>query len=946
MKVNIWTLAMLLIVVALPAPGFAAAAPLVTEFTPVGSDPSCYERFGAAADASLDTLVVGAPSDEGDGATGRGVAKGNVSVYANKETGWELVQQITPGSGSSNMGAHVAVDGDRMAISQTSPTRVLTMYERRDGLWVYTQDLPFPTSYLEGKGIDLHAGVLAIGLPDTNSGTQSKVLIYELFGQTWVLTATLRPPVDEPYFGKRVAVDRNNVLVGTFAGEVYTFRRGPAGWAASQPLPSLGRWDEGLAIHNGTAIVGAPWDGLVATFRDTGSMWQPVGVISGPEPDTDTGIQSGFGYDVAASDDGLAVAAPRTAGGVTYVYDWLAPGAPAPVPQRLQAKGPGLGPLNDFGLTVMFAEDHVLVPAQWDGSAGIRRAGVVYAFKPTVDGWKQFQKIMPTEGDGSCRAYFGDRVTWTDAGELVVGQPGTEEIQVLDPQGVSPRATLSRNPHVQADCPNLSEHCWGVELDSSGERIVVADDPMFSSVCSVRCSIDIFHRTETGWAKEATLPNPEPTLYEPTQVSIDGTRMVAVWEGYDYYDHAFLKVYSLVNGSWVIDESVDTESGWANDVLLWGDWIIVALPGWTNVYHFDGTVWSRAHYIDVPARDIAFDGSTLLLSQNDGGGKVHFYRFTGEPFVPWETFAPWQQVNVLAGDVEIQGDRAFVASRDASSGFANAVLTFQTDGNDWSEVGRITHPVADVGFGSDIAVRGNLVAIGAPFHSSTGRQAGSVFLYDLALPDLTAGSLLLSQPAPIEGDLVTITATITNLGTANAAGSTAEILVDGIVVGTRTLGALAPQETALVQVEWTAVEGSHEVRVVADVYDSIAETEESNNEASLVVEVGPRPAFGVDLSPPDQRQNVKAKGTATYTITVTNTGTATDTIDLSLAGSKPGWSASISKPSVTLAAGASTTVQVMVKAANGGEFAVTVTGTSRADPSAKDTASCITRVGK
>ena len=94
---------------------------------------------------------------------------------------------------------------------------------------------------------------------------------------------------------------------------------------------------------------------------------------------------------------------------------------------------------------------------------------------------------------------------------------------------------------------------------------------------------------------------------------------------------------------------------------------------------------------------------------------------------------------------------------------------------------------------------------------------------------------------------------------------------------------------------------------------------------------------GVDLAP-DQADSGLVGETVTYTLQITNTGNLADTFDLSVSGNS--WTTTFSQSSISLAAGASTTVEAYVDvpsgASDGDMDTATVTATSQSDPGESD----------
>ena len=105
---------------------------------------------------------------------------------------------------------------------------------------------------------------------------------------------------------------------------------------------------------------------------------------------------------------------------------------------------------------------------------------------------------------------------------------------------------------------------------------------------------------------------------------------------------------------------------------------------------------------------------------------------------------------------------------------------------------------------------------------------------DLAVSGLTTGA------GPRQGDRVTVTATVVNAGAAPAPASKTEFLLDGTqVLGLVDTPALAAGQSAQVSIGWDTrkVKGEHQLKATADRPNAIAEENETNNSATLTVNV-------------------------------------------------------------------------------------------------------------
>jgi hypothetical protein len=212
--------------------------------------------------------------------------------------------------------------------------------------------------------------------------------------------------------------------------------------------------------------------------------------------------------------------------------------------------------------------------------------------------------------------------------------------------------------------------------------------------------------------------------------------------------------------------------------------------------------------------------------------------------------------------------------------------------------------------------------------------------------DLVVDGISTDPPAPVADSRATIVATVTNAGGGSAGRFVTRFFVDNVQQGPDVATeSLLPGASIQVSQPWIPTSsGTPVLLAVTDAEGQEPERDETNNDRTTEVFVGSGAA--VDLSPPAQSKTVAAKGTAAYTITVTNTGVQTDTIALTTSESKKGWSATLSASSVTLAAGASTTIQLTVQASTAGSMTVTVTGASQRDASRMDSATCQTQVQK
>ena len=102
------------------------------------------------------------------------------------------------------------------------------------------------------------------------------------------------------------------------------------------------------------------------------------------------------------------------------------------------------------------------------------------------------------------------------------------------------------------------------------------------------------------------------------------------------------------------------------------------------------------------------------------------------------------------------------------------------------------------------------------------------------IPDLTLSQsdITSSNPNPVQGEEVTIGAVIQNIGTADASDVIVQFLDNGVQIGSdQIISAINAGETESVQTDWTVTSGSHNISIMVDPYDEIAESNEDNNVA-------------------------------------------------------------------------------------------------------------------
>ncbi|MER7738061.1 CARDB domain-containing protein [Streptomyces sp. NPDC096538] len=147
-----------------------------------------------------------------------------------------------------------------------------------------------------------------------------------------------------------------------------------------------------------------------------------------------------------------------------------------------------------------------------------------------------------------------------------------------------------------------------------------------------------------------------------------------------------------------------------------------------------------------------------------------------------------------------------------------------------------------------------------------------------ANPDLIVTGLDWTPAAPTETDPLTVRATVRNAGTARSAAATVDVSLEGTVVGSAPVAALAPGESTTVPVDaGTRARGGYTVSAVVDPTDTVPELDETNNSrtASDRLTVAQSPGPDLEVTAIRTTPATPAAGApVSFTVSVHNRGTS------------------------------------------------------------------------
>ena len=147
-------------------------------------------------------------------------------------------------------------------------------------------------------------------------------------------------------------------------------------------------------------------------------------------------------------------------------------------------------------------------------------------------------------------------------------------------------------------------------------------------------------------------------------------------------------------------------------------------------------------------------------------------------------------------------------------------------------------------------------------------------VYDLTgSADLVVDSVVLNPADHEVGDKVTFSVTVRNQGIGQAGASTVEYYIGDETsrFGMNNLRAISGGGVGIGTFEWVAEEGAHSIRILLDTTDAVSESDETNNEEVLFLELS-EPAELVIQSITWTPESPSVGDDVTFTVTVRNDG--------------------------------------------------------------------------
>jgi predicted amidohydrolase len=305
------------------------------------SDPAVFDIFGDSVAIGGETIVVGAPFD--DGAVSH--IQGSAYVFVRSGGVWSQQQKLEPADATGGQfGESVAISGETIVVGAPSdgPAGSAYIFVRSGGIWsqqqkLETSDAAALANFGDSVAISDETVVVGAHTDDGAAGSnQGSAYVFERSSGVWSqqqkLEASDAAALER--FGNSVAINGETIVVGAFLdngaagstqGSAYVFERSGGVWSQQQKLEAsdAGAFDhfgESVAISGETIVVGAADDDSAYVFARSGGVWSQQQKLEAFDAEGGGFL---FGKSVAISGETVVAGAPFydvRSQGLAYIF--------------------------------------------------------------------------------------------------------------------------------------------------------------------------------------------------------------------------------------------------------------------------------------------------------------------------------------------------------------------------------------------------------------------------------------------------------------------------------------------------------------------------------------------------------------------------------------------------------------------------------------------------
>ncbi len=755
----------------------------------VATDATALGWFGHSVSVSGSTAVVGMPRD-----ADFGMDSGSAYVFVRGASSWELQQKLLPldGAAGDYFGISVSLSGDTVVIGAPldddngADSGSAYVFFRSGSVWTEQQKLVASDGAADdrfGYAASVSADTVVIGARyDADNGLYAgSAYVFFRSGSVWSQQQKLLAPdgVGGDYFGSAVSVSADTVVVGAFqdddngsdSGSAHVFFRSGSVWSHQQKLLAsdgamADRFGFSVTVSGDTAVFGAPLDddngsgsGSAYVFVRIGSVWTEQQKLLSSDGEAD----DQFGHSVSLSGDSAAIGARLdddngSNGGAAYVF--LRGGSVWSEQQKVL--GSSGSPSENLGTAVSISGDAML------GGAPLGyRPGISYMYERSGSVWTPEAKIYPQTA-GPSDEFFGSAVS-ISGNTAVVGAPSYDD-GTLANNGAAYVFLRSGSVWTEQQALLASDRAagdqFGIAVSISGDTALVGaawDDDNGS----ISGSAYVFVRSGSVWTQQQKLLASDGATNDRfgTSLSLSGDTAVISAPLDDDGASASGSAYVFVRSGavWTQQQKLLASDGNADDqfgtsVSVSGDTAIVG-AAWDDdaglesgsAYAFtrSGSVWTEQQKLapldgaadDLFGSTVAVSGDTVVIgapSDDDNGtdaGSAYVFTRTGGVWIEQQELfsldaGPSQS---LGNSVSIDGDAVLIGAwSDAYYGSqSGAAYVFVRSGSIWTEQDKVLAFDGEAGdrFGWSVGLSGDTALIGARGDDDRGPEGGAAYAF-------------------------------------------------------------------------------------------------------------------------------------------------------------------------------------------------------------------------
>jgi FG-GAP repeat/Putative Ig domain len=484
------------------------------------SDAVTGDQLGQSVAISGDTVVVGAQAI-------RSGNQGSAYVFVRSGGVWSQQQKLEASDAgtSDQFGNSVAISGETIVVGApfddgaAGPDQGSAyVFVRSGGVWGQQQKLEAPDAAANdrfGESVGISGETIVVGASlDTGAGGsfQGSAYVFVRSGGVWTQQQKLEASdaTASDQFGFSVGISGETIVVGArlnsgaagnVQGSAYVFVRSGGVWSQQQKLEASDAaagdlFGSSVAISGEMVVVGAPQDdgaagsdqGSAYTFTRSGGAWSQQQKLEA----SDAAENDQFGTSVGIDGETVVVGAPQDDGAAGSdqgsAYTFTRSGGVWSQQQKLEASDAAA--VDVFGISVAISGETVVVGASLDDGAAGNAQGSAYVFVANVEPTITATPVSRTQGSPSANSQIAT---------------------VSDPEDPPNALTVTVDGGVNSTVNGVTVSSLAVDASGIVTADVVADCISSSATFTLRVT-DSF-----GLFAEATLnvtvnPNPPPSL--------------------------------------------------------------------------------------------------------------------------------------------------------------------------------------------------------------------------------------------------------------------------------------------------------------------------------------------------------------------------------------------------------------------------------------------------